>query len=567
VYVSGPEPLVCNGNPATFDDGIPSDWTVANNAASNPVVWDSITACGESGNFTGAAGEAACASSDLQGGGSGLYDTELWSPPIDLTGVGQPELTFWVNYQNFAGVDYFDVDVSTDSGSTWTNLLRWNEDHGTFRVAPGEMVTLDLSAYIGQSNLIVRWHYYDPTGPGDSLDWYVQVDDVALSCISGPGIQIDKTVGLNPAQCSITDAISVIPGTDVTYCYEVTNTGTVPLGRHDVVDTQLGTLLSNFPFTVTPGASAYFTHTTTIQSSVVNTATWTAYNPGPVDVATSTDTAQVVVSADELVCNGETVEFESGIPSTFTTAANGPVYWSTTDDLAACDNGGNQTAGFGKAACADADENNSAGDPYDAEMWTNAIDLTGPYANAFLHFDAAYNDISANAGVDLFEVDVSTDGGATWTTLLSWNEDHYNPSEAVTLDLTAYLGEPSVIIRFRYYELGWNWWVQVDQLELTCNLQTYNLTVTKDGTGSGTVTSSPIGIDCGTDCSESFTADTVVTLSASTDTGNTFAGWSGACTHTTGNCVVTMDAAKSVTAVFNKIYFNFMPILFGNTMP
>ena len=80
---------------------------------------------------------------------------------------------------------------------------------------------------------------------------------------------------------------------------------------------------------------------------------------------------------------------------------------------------------------------------------------------------------------------------------------------------------------------------------------TYNLTVTKGGTGSGTVTSSPSGINCGSDCSEAYNAGTPVTLTASPDTSSAFAGWSGACTGT-GTCPVTMDAAKSVTATFNK---------------
>ena len=55
----------------------------------------------------------------------------------------------------------------------------------------------------------------------------------------------------------------------------------------------------------------------------------------------------------------------------------GPVYWSTTDDLAACDNGGNQTLGSGEAACADSDQTNVAGDPYDTELWSNTFDLSG----------------------------------------------------------------------------------------------------------------------------------------------------------------------------------------------
>ena len=77
----------------------------------------------------------------------------------------------------------------------------------------------------------------------------------------------------------------------------------------------------------------------------------------------------------------------------------------------------------------------------------------------------------------------------------------------------------------------------------------YNtLTITKSGTGTGTVTSSLDGINCGAYCSDTFVAGIPVELVA-TPTLGTFTGWSGACSGT-GPCVVTMDAAKSVVATF-----------------
>ncbi len=79
----------------------------------------------------------------------------------------------------------------------------------------------------------------------------------------------------------------------------------------------------------------------------------------------------------------------------------------------------------------------------------------------------------------------------------------------------------------------------------------YTLTVSKAGTGSGTVTSDPAGISCGSDCSEPYTSGTVVTLTATAASGSTFAGWSGACTGT-GSCRVSMSVAKTVTATFNR---------------
>jgi Divergent InlB B-repeat domain len=79
----------------------------------------------------------------------------------------------------------------------------------------------------------------------------------------------------------------------------------------------------------------------------------------------------------------------------------------------------------------------------------------------------------------------------------------------------------------------------------------FALTVALAGTGSGTVASSPAGINCGIDCSEAFASGTEVTLTATPATGSTFSGWSGACAGT-GACKVTMSATRSVTATFTK---------------
>jgi hypothetical protein len=75
------------------------------------------------------------------------------------------------------------------------------------------------------------------------------------------------------------------------------------------------------------------------------------------------------------------------------------------------------------------------------------------------------------------------------------------------------------------------------------------LTVTLAGTGTGVVTSSPGGINCGTDCTEAYPVGTQVRLSADPSGTSTFTGWSGACSGT-GGCVVTMNSPQTVTATF-----------------
>jgi len=83
-------------------------------------------------------------------------------------------------------------------------------------------------------------------------------------------------------------------------------------------------------------------------------------------------------------------------------------------------------------------------------------------------------------------------------------------------------------------------------------LSTFNLNVTKTGAGQGTITSSPLGINCGSDCSESYNGGTSVVLNATADAATSvFTGWSGGGCSGTSTCSVTMDAAKTVTANFD----------------
>ena len=77
-----------------------------------------------------------------------------------------------------------------------------------------------------------------------------------------------------------------------------------------------------------------------------------------------------------------------------------------------------------------------------------------------------------------------------------------------------------------------------------------NLSISLEGTGTGTVTSMPAGIDCGGACSASFPHASTVTLAATPDTGSAFSGWTGACAGT-GDCTVTMDIDQTVAAAFD----------------
>jgi len=85
----------------------------------------------------------------------------------------------------------------------------------------------------------------------------------------------------------------------------------------------------------------------------------------------------------------------------------------------------------------------------------------------------------------------------------------------------------------------------------TCAPTTYALTVVPAGEAisTGSVSSAPTGITCGTDCTETYTSGTNVALNAASTDPNAQATYSGGCTGT-GSCSLAMDSSKTVTATF-----------------
>src|SRR5947199_1360380 len=82
------------------------------------------------------------------------------------------------------------------------------------------------------------------------------------------------------------------------------------------------------------------------------------------------------------------------------------------------------------------------------------------------------------------------------------------------------------------------------------SVRRFTLSVTLEGAGGGTVTSSPAGINCGTACAATYDSGTVVTLTARPDSLSTFGGWRGGGCSGTGSCTVTLTGNTTVTADF-----------------
>lgn len=117
----------------------------------------------------------------------------------------------------------------------------------------------------------------------------------ATVTVVSPSIVLTKTVGADPGACAASDVLALPQnGGTVVYCYTVQNMGDIVLEVHNLVDNKLGDILSEFAYSLAPGATRTQLVTATITQTTVNTATWTAENCRCLQ-AQSTDVATVTV--------------------------------------------------------------------------------------------------------------------------------------------------------------------------------------------------------------------------------------------------------------------------------
>ena len=86
--------------------------------------------------------------------------------------------------------------------------------------------------------------------------------------------------------------------------------------------------------------------------------------------------------------------------------------------------------------------------------------------------------------------------------------------------------------------------------------------VTRTGSGTGTVVSSPAAIDCGATCDATLTTGDSYQLTATADPGFRFLGWAGACS---GATTCTVQVPASVSAQFGKVWYVNASATGGNT--
>jgi lysozyme len=118
---------------------------------------------------------------------------------------------------------------------------------------------------------------------------------------------------------------------------------------------------------------------------------------------------------------------------------------------------------------------------------------------------------------------------APGASLLRWSGGCAGAGSAQTCDVTA-LGKKAVSAVFGY-----------------------PVTVELQGSGGGTVSSSPARIDCGTTCTASFAAGSTVDLIAGPDSASAFTGWGGACAGFSPGCSITVSSPTHVVASFDSV--------------
>ncbi|MFI5933094.1 S8 family serine peptidase [Actinoplanes sp. NPDC051494] len=236
------------------------------------------------------------------------------------------------------------------------------------------------------------------------------------------------------------------------------------------------------------------------------TAVYPGYQPTtvPAVVGTTAVTADIAVPVDaECDATGYTASYGDPVfAEDFTTTA-APQGWSVVNRTA--DGGwafedvkarGNRTGGSGGFAIVDSDGFGS-GKRQDTDLITPAIDLTGQAA-PFLRFNSDFYALSSPA-----DVEVSADGGTTWTNV--WHQTASRRGPVVEeVSLAPIAGVAGAQIRFRYSG-SYAWWWEVDNVRIvnrSCNVIPGGLVVgntTDANTGTAlngvTVTSDDVPAD------------------------------------------------------------------------
>ncbi len=381
----------------------------------------------------------------------------LESPCFDLTGEVSAQFTF--NYHMYgADVGTLNVDLSTDNGSTYpTNLWTQSGTVQTNHANPYITVNLDLTPYVGQ---VIKLRFSGTSGADATNGWS---SDIAIDNVSLATTSITQEIVISGNATPITDGdttpsttddtdfgnVNLVYGvTSVTNTFTIDNIGSLDLnltGASPYV-TISGTNAADFTLTANP---------TTPISASGSTSFDITFDPSAVGVRTAT----LSIANDDSNENPYNFDIQgigvdacassvSTFPYTEDFETNSVGAWAqdTGDDFDwTVNSGGTGSTGTGPSAAGGGTyyiytEASSPNENSTANLESPCFDLTG-LANP--EFSFSYHMYGANMGT--LNIDVSTDGGTTYTTV--WTQsgqvqtlgtDAWNP---VTISLVPYIGQ------------------------------------------------------------------------------------------------------------------------------
>ena len=343
----------------------------------------------------------------------------LISPSFDLS-TGSYELTFKVGvtgFSNSGGVtmgadDFVKLMVSTDGGNTWSSMTEWNSTNNPSNI--GNYLAFDLSNYAGNSD--VRFAYYANTGTNTQGGYNFYVDDFVIS-----GSECAAPSNLTTTITGTTSAI--LSWTD-------NNAGSATY----IVEWKPVSSTTWDSYTTAAGATSY-----TLTGLIADTEyQWR------------------VTSDCGSGLNGPTVSGNNFIPTCVPIVPNYLQEFTTYLDECWMEGKGNMTSfypansrwtndGFANNGSTGAARIVLYANPNDSWLISPEFDLSG--GSYTLEMDVAVTGFS-NTGQapmgadDEVNVQISTDGGATWSVIYTWTAGNTpsNTGDHVAIDLSNYNG-------------------------------------------------------------------------------------------------------------------------------
>ena len=248
----------------------------------------------------------AMANSDTSGSASYTW-SKLISPTFSLAGYSSATLSFQHAYEHWLAGDYnVDLEISTNGGASWSTLRSYTGSDVGMKTA-FSADTVSLNAYLGYSNVKVRFNYYCHWG------YYWAVDNIIINGISSiayPAWAPAATLYSDPALTtpyvpgSLTNVVYASP-TSVGSTSIITYTATSTIPGCSSAATSVVTV-NPLPGTITGALNTCTSSTIGLTNTVVG-GTWSSVNTS---VASINATTGVVAG---LTPGTTTISYSTGV--------------------------------------------------------------------------------------------------------------------------------------------------------------------------------------------------------------------------------------------------------------